>query len=128
MIRNAVTKIEVCMAICIIVILLSLIFVAVGNNLGAKKTFTAKVVAKAVIAKNDGDGGTHTTYRVNVIKQGDTEISVLDNYNAPFIGKYKSAEIDADIMVGKAYEFETVGVRYIYWDWYPNILNARLIE
>lgn len=57
-----------------------------------------------------------------------SDCGVFNVEDAPFLGKFNSADTYAKIEVGKTYEFETYGFRNGFTSDFPNITQATEVQ
>ena len=58
-----------------------------------------------------------------VLTKDDGSSCVYENRDAPFFGKWNSADFLMNLESGKTYRFFTMGYRKPFWSFFPNIIS-----
>lgn len=63
-----------------------------------------------------------------VIEEENGTSRVLENTDSLFVGKYDSADVQAQVRKGKKYEIETFGIRSQVMSMYPNVIEVKALK
>lgn len=112
--------------ICFICVVVAVIAILIGgaylDYAGATTYEGYTVTDKAV--KNDGDSSKYLVYTIDT----DGDVMVFSVEDRLFIGRLDASDDYARIVIGKTYNFETVGIRSHLFSTYPTIVEMKEVE
>ena len=130
--RSGFTLLELLIVLTILAILGSLLVGALGGchteGSDYEETFTGEVLRKYETQTGGGDYAVTTHFFVDVKRSDRESVDTLTNEDNIFINKYNREQISANLLVGKTYQFKTLGVRNDRWKLFPNIISASEVH
>lgn len=109
------------LAAVIVIVFATLMFSACGES--NRNKYTVTVTDKQVKRQSKSSD----KYLV-FTKLENGEVRVFENTDNPFLGKWNSSDVFAQIEIGKKYVFDVAGYRNQQMSWYENIISVMPAE
>ena len=113
-------KLEIIFFISIIVFAIGLIIGGIYLDYAGAATYKGYTVTDKAV-KNDDKESKYLVYTVD----NEGEVMVFSVEDRFWIGRFDASDDYARIVIGKTYDFETVGVRSHFFSSYPSIIEMK---
>lgn len=108
----------------ILLLILLVLFIFSGSVLKSSNHHQKTLTITEKERVQDGDSSKYLIFCEDEFGQ----VTVLENTDSFFNGKFNSSDIYAQLEVGKTYQFDLVSRRWRLLSWYENILYAKEVD